>query len=61
MVLSTYKTIIASGPDGISSIMVRNIADSISPALTSLFNILLESSKVPSQWKLSNVPPIGVP
>ena len=27
-------------------------------ALTSLFNISLESSKVPFQWKLSNVTPI---
>ena len=56
--LSTYKTNTASGPDGISSIMVRNTADSISPALTSLFNFSLETSKVPSQWKLSNVSPI---
>ena len=56
--LSTYKTNTASGPDGISSIMVRNTADSISPALTSLFNLSLETSKVTSQWKLSNVTPI---
>lgn len=56
--LSTYKTKTASGPDGISSIMLRNTATSIFSKLTFLFNLSLSSGKVPSQWKVSNVIPI---
>ena len=47
-----YKTRTASGPDGISSIMLRNTATSISSKLTTLFNLSLRLGKVPSQWKV---------
>ena len=56
--LSTYKLKTASGPDGISSTMLRNTAPAISPSLTSLFNLSLKSGVVPSAWKSSNVTPI---
>ena len=56
--LSTYKTRTASGPDGISSIMLRKTATSISSKLTTFFNLSLRLGKVPSQWKVSNVIPI---
>ena len=56
--LSTYKAKTASGPDGISNIMLRNTATSISSKLTTLFNLFLRLGKVPTQWKVSNVIPI---
>ena len=56
--LSTHKINTASGPDGISSVMLRGSADAISPALTTLFNLSLKLCTVPDQWKLSNVTPI---
>jgi len=56
--LSTYKLKTASGPDGISSTMLRNTAPAISPSLTSLFNLSLKSGVFPSDWKSSNVTPI---
>ena len=43
--LSTYKTRTASGPDGISSIMLRNTATFIFSKLTFLFNLSLRSGK----------------
>ena len=56
--LSTHKINTASGPDGISSVMLRGTAASISPALTALFNLSLKKSIVPDEWKKTNVTPI---
>lgn len=56
--LSTHKVNTASGPDGISSVMLRGTADAITPALTSLFNLSLMQCTIPDQWKLLNVTPI---
>lgn len=56
--LSTHKVNTASGPDSISSVMLRGSADAISPAITTLFNLSLKHCTVPDQWKLSNVTPI---
>ena len=56
--LSTHKINTASGPDGISSVMLRGTAASISPALTALFNLSLIKSTVPEEWKKTNVTPI---
>ena len=56
--LSTHKINTASGPDGISSIMLRGTATSITPALTALFNLSLKKSTVPDDWKRSNITPI---
>ena len=56
--LSTHKVNTATGPDGISSIMLRGTATTITPALTTLFNLSLSSSTVPDEWKMSNVTPI---
>jgi len=56
--LSTYKLRTASGPDGISSIMLRNTSSSIVPSLSSLFNLSLRSGCVPSDWISSNVIPV---
>ena len=56
--LSTWKLNTATGPDGVSSRMLRETAATITPGLTKIFNQSLQQSKVPSLWKLSNVTPI---
>ena len=56
--LSTMKTKTASGPDNISSHMLKNTARSISPFLHELFSLSLSTGKLPSEWKISNVTPI---
>ena len=52
------KTKTASGPDNISSHMLRNTARSISPFLHKLFNLSLSTGRLPSEWKVSNITPI---
>ena len=56
--LSTCKAKTASGPDGISSAMLRGTARSIAPTLTTLFNCSLSQGVVPEDWKISNITPI---
>ncbi len=48
----------ASGPDGISAKMLNGTASSITPSLTRLFNMSIESGIFPAKWKLSSVVPI---
>lgn len=48
----------SSGPDGISSIMLKNTADSLACPLSFIFNLSLKTSTVPSAWKVSNVVPL---
>ena len=48
----------AAGVDGITSIMLKNTATSVSPLLTRLFNLSISTGSVPSAWKLSRVIPI---
>ena len=56
--LSTMKTKTVSGPDTISSHMLKDTARSISPFLHKLFSLSLSTGKLPSEWKISNVTPI---
>jgi len=55
--LSTLKIKTTSGPNGLSSHMLRNTAAVIAASLSNLFNLSLSSGVVPSEWKLSNVTP----
>ena len=48
----------ASGPDGVSSGMLKATAHPIAPSLTKLFNISITIGKIPGKWKLSAVVPI---
>ena len=48
----------ASGPDGISTWMLRTFADSVSPSIASLFNLSITCGKLPAEWKLSHIVPI---
>ena len=48
----------ASGPDGISALMLKSVADAIVPSLTRLFNISISMGRFPECWKVSSVVPI---
>ena len=48
----------ASGPDGISTRMLKNTALSIAPSLAKLFNITFQLGRFPTCWKISSVVPI---
>ena len=52
------KSCTASGPDGISSRMLKGCAESICEPLSSLFNQSLSMGVVPNDWKLSSITPI---
>ena len=53
--LNTRK---ATGVDGISSHLLRTLAQAITPSITILFNASVSSGKVPTEWKMANVTPI---
>ena len=55
---SAFKSHTASGSDGVSCHILRATARAITPAITSIFNKSLEQSKLPNDWKTSNVTPI---
>ena len=48
----------ATGPDGISNFLLKNIADVLAKLLCHLFNYSLEAGVFPSDWKTSNVVPV---
>ena len=52
------KAPLSAGPDSITAWMLRLFADEIALTVTSLFNLSIETGKVPADWKLSNVVPI---
>ena len=56
--LCSLKVKTSTGPDGISSHMLRNTAFSISSPLHKLFNLSLSSGCFPTDWKSSNITPV---
>ena len=48
----------ATGPDGISSRLLKEAGVAIVPSLTRLINLSLSLGKVPSAWKKANVVPL---
>ena len=56
--LRSFKLKTASGPDGISSRMLRGCASTISLYLSTLFNLSLSTDIVPTAWKTSNITPV---
>ena len=56
--LKRLKTHSATGPDGISSWMLKTIAQEIAPSVTSLFNLSIELGKILTDLKMSNIVPI---
>ena len=56
--LRTLDRTKASGPDGISAIMLKATAHSIFESVTYLFNKSIELGEIPQEWKISAVNPI---
>ena len=57
-VLRSLKLKTSSGPDGISSSMLKHTIFSISSSFCSLFNLSLSTGTVPKDWKFSNITPV---
>ena len=57
-ILKSLDTSKATGPDGISSKMLKECAHSIAPSLTILFRKSFNQSIIPSTWKEANVLPL---
>jgi len=58
LLLSRLRTDVATGPDGISSKVLRHCASSISSHFSYLFNLSISKGIVPVDWKTSNITPI---
>ena len=58
LLITSLPSKTSSGPDNISSQMLKGTIDSVSPQLVALFNQSLSSGCIPSDWKISNVTPI---
>lgn len=48
----------ASGPDGIPAIVLWTCAPELTPILTRLFRLSMETGQVPKAWKFANVQPV---
>ena len=48
----------AYGPDGITARMLREAAPAISASLTKLFNLSIQNSQLPDDWKIGNITPV---
>ena len=56
--LQTLDTSKASGPDDISTRMLKETASAIAPSLTTLFNYSVQNGVISDEWKCSNIVPI---
>ena len=57
-ILASLDVSKATGPDGISPYLLKEGAQSITPSLTRLFNLSLQKSFFPFEWKKAHVTPI---
>ena len=48
----------AAGPDNIKPVVLKNLAENITPMITLLFNASLRQRKIPDDWKKANISPI---
>ena len=48
----------AAGPDGIPNKLLKACAEEVAPALTNIFQISLDTGKLPEDWKMANVTPL---
>ena len=56
--LKNLKPFAASGPDGTHTMLLKQTAVEIAPALRLLFQASLDQGKVPSQWKKAQIVPL---
>ena len=57
-VLTSMDATKSTGTDGISARMLKATALAITPSVTKLFNLSLESGKLPVDWKFARIVPI---
>ena len=57
-ILKSLDVTKATGPDGVSAILLREGAPSICDSLTRLFNLSLQQEVFPSSWKQAHVTPL---
>ena len=48
----------AAGPDAVPPRLLRQLADTIAPALTRIFQTSLDKGEVPKEWRTASVVPI---
>ena len=58
MLLRGIKSHTATGPDEISSWMLRTFSNEFSSSISSLFKLSIGSGRLPVDWKLANIVPI---
>jgi len=56
--LSNLEVHEASGPDEIPAILLKNLASTLAPPLTIIFQVSLCQSIIPVEWKIANVVPL---
>ena len=56
--LKNLKSFAASGPDGIPTMLLKQTAEEIAPAVTLLFRASINQGKVPTQWKKAHIVPL---
>ena len=56
--LTALDTTKSTGCDGISTKMLKFTADSITPTITTLFNLSISSGVFPTEWKMGRVVPV---
>ena len=56
--LCSLKSNKAQGDDGMGSLMLKELANELKGVLTIIYNRSLSESKIPNDWKMSNVTPI---
>ena len=48
----------ATGPDGLSPRILKELSSQIAPILTKIFQMSLETGEIPDDWRTANVSPI---
>ena len=57
-ILHQLKPKKASGPDNIQARFLKETADELAPAISTLFQASLDQSKIPNDWRHANVAPV---
>jgi hypothetical protein len=56
--IKLLKPASAPGPDGLGSLLLRELVDQVAEPLTMIFRKSLDSGDVPADWRFANVTPI---
>jgi hypothetical protein len=47
----------AAGPDGIRPLVLKELAEELSPLITALFRKSYDTGSIPAEWKTANITP----